>query len=149
MAVIDPTYLSRERNHFPELTDAEFETLCLFSQTLGFKDIASYRGSTERQARKHMDSCRKKLCSDNDSEMLFSFMMKILDENFFPEQLTDEQSSLLCLYALTGNQTVMATLLNYSKEEIRFQLMSIKDALGVRDIYSTRLYFLMKIIFFA
>lgn len=149
MAVIDPTYLLKERNRFPVLTDAEFETLSIYCQTLSYKDTASFRGTKELQVRRAMTSVREKLYVSKDSHLLMSFLLPIVDKNFFPDILTDEQSSLLCLYALTGNQRLVSLISNHSRAEINFQLIQIKNALKVEDIYAARMLALVKIIFLS
>lgn len=147
MAIIDPTYLSRERNHFPDLTDAEFEALSIYCQTLSYRDTASFRGTRELQTRRLIASAREKLCVSNDSHLVMSFLLPIVDKNHFPDVINDDQSSLLCLYALTGNQKIVSSISNQSKEEINFQLIQIKNALKVEDIYAARMLFLVKILF--
>lgn len=148
MAVIDPTYLWRERNHFPKLTDAEFEMLSLYCQALNYREIADFRGLTERQVRRVIRENRLKFHVSYDRDMLLPFLMNVLDENFFPEKLTDEQSTLLCLYTFTDSESALLSMTNYSRKELRFQLTSIINALGIESIYSAQLLFLIKVIVF-
>ncbi|EIK1257155.1 helix-turn-helix transcriptional regulator, partial [Salmonella enterica] len=43
MPVVDPARFMYERNHFPSLTDKEFETLVLYCQMMNVQMVADYQ----------------------------------------------------------------------------------------------------------
>ncbi|WP_237118447.1 hypothetical protein [Salmonella enterica] len=58
MAVVDPARFMYERNHFPSLTDKEFETLVLYCQMMNVQMVADYQNRKPDVIIKHLKSCR-------------------------------------------------------------------------------------------
>ena len=61
MPVIDPVHFMYERNHFPSLTDKEFETLVLYCQMMNVQMVADYQNRKPDVIIRHLKSCRQKL----------------------------------------------------------------------------------------
>lgn len=60
MAIIDPTHFLYERNHFPVLTDKEFEVMVLYCQFMNIQKVAEFMDRTDSVVTKHLNSCKKK-----------------------------------------------------------------------------------------
>lgn len=146
MAIIDPVYLINERNHFPKLTDAEFEALCLYCQTANFKEVAEYRNCSERRIRILIDACRGKLGVNDDLSIFLTYLSRSLDKRTFFPGLSDGQSLLLSFYSLLGNQSMLPAVTGCTRNEVKEELIRIRKILKVRSVSALRFNFLVKFI---
>lgn len=95
MPVVDPARFMYERNHFPSLTDKEFETLVLYCQMMNVQMVADYQNRKPDVIIKHLKSCRQKIGVESDFELYFIVINKFVNfERVFPE-LTSEQINIL------------------------------------------------------
>lgn len=148
MAIVDPTYLYRERNQFPSLTDKEFDTLCIFCQTASYEQAAEYRECKERQVRRNIQACKNKLGVVNDFGLFLIFIQRCADYRKMYPTLSEEQATLLYIYALLGNQIKVSYLTGYPRREIHRQLIDIKDELRVKDVHLLKWSFVIRLTIF-
>lgn len=108
MAVIDPIRFVYERNHFPALTDKEFETLVLYCQMMNVQMVADYQKRKPDVIIRHLKSCKQKIGVEDDFEFYFTVIQKIIDfEKVFPE-LTLQQVNLLAAFSFYPKRSSIA-----------------------------------------
>lgn len=148
MAIIDPTRFLFERNHFPALTDKEFEVMVLYCQFMNIQNVAEFLGRTDSVVTKHLNSCKKKTGVESDFELYYMVIKKFVNfEKSFPE-LTLEQVDLLAAFSFYPKRSSIARRYGIYRRDIYDELMKIKDDLGIDDINSLRMLFFMRITLF-
>ncbi|MDQ9128486.1 hypothetical protein RDT67_18885 [Serratia fonticola] len=144
MAIVDPTYLVRERNSFPVLTDKEFEALGVFSQYGAYEDVAVYKECTPRQARSLISSCRKKLFAENDAELLMIFLrQRLRHELVFPEITTEAFNTLLSFF-IYDSRSIVAEVSGQTEKDINNILYSTRKKLRIADLQMLKLVLAMR-----
>lgn len=78
MAIIEPTRFLFERNHFPVLTDKEFEVMVLYCQFMNIQNVAEFLGRTDSVVTKHLNSCKKKTGVESDFELYYMVIKNLL-----------------------------------------------------------------------
>lgn len=73
MAIIDPKHFLYERNHFPFLTDKEFEVMVLYCQFMSIQKVAEFMDRTDSVVTKHLNRCKFKLKAKGDYDLFFFF----------------------------------------------------------------------------
>nr|WP_181375097.1 hypothetical protein [Pectobacterium carotovorum]ALG88572.1 TraJ [Pectobacterium carotovorum] len=145
MAIVDPTYLVRERNSFPVLTDKEFEALGVFSQYGAYEDVAVYKECTPRQARSLISSCRKKLFAETNAELILIFLrQRLRHELVFPE-ITEEAFRTLFSFFIYESRSAMAEASGQTEKEIdnilygTWKMLKIEDLRILKLVLATRI----------
>ncbi|ECW8769510.1 helix-turn-helix domain-containing protein, partial [Salmonella enterica] len=99
MPIIDPVHFMYERNHFPILSDKEFEVMVLYCQFMSIQKVAEFLDRTESVVTKHLNSCKKKTGVESDFELYYMVINKFVNfEKAFPE-LTLQQVNLLAAFS--------------------------------------------------
>lgn len=148
MPVVDPARFMYERNHFPVLTDKEFETLVLYCQFMSIQNVAKYLDRTDSVVTKHLNRCKKKTGVESDFELYYMVIKKFINfEKAFPE-LTLEQVDLLAAFSFYPGRSSIARRFGIYQRDIYDELMKIKDDLEIDDINSLRMLFFMRITLF-
>ncbi|WNI84180.1 helix-turn-helix domain-containing protein [Citrobacter portucalensis] len=149
MAIIDPTHFLYERNHFPSLTDKEFETLILYCQMMNVQMVADYQNRNPDVIIKHLKSCRKKTGAESDFELYFVVINKFVNfEKAFPE-LTLQQINFLAAFSFYPKRSSIARRYGVYRRDIYDELIKIRSNLGINDLNSLRMLFLMRITLFS
>ncbi|EKL9635012.1 helix-turn-helix domain-containing protein [Citrobacter meridianamericanus] len=149
MAIIDPTHFLYERNHFPSLTDKEFETLILYCQMMNVQMVADYQNRNPDVIIKHLKSCRKKTGAESDFELYFVVINKFVNfEKAFPE-LTLQQINILAAFSFYPKRSSIARRYGVYRRDIYDELIKIRSNLGINDLNSLRMLFLMRITLFS
>lgn len=85
MAIIDPKHFLYERNHFPFLTDKEFEVMVLYCQLMSIQKVAEFLDRTDSVVTKHLNRCKFKLKAKGDYDLFFFLVtMYCTLKNGFP-----------------------------------------------------------------
>lgn len=148
MPVVDPARFMYERNHFPALTDKEFEVMVLYCQFMNIQNVAEFLGRTDSVVTKHLNSCKKKTGVESDFELYYMVIKKFVNfEKSFPE-LTLQQVDLLAAFSFYPKRSSIARRYGIYRRDIYDELMKIKDDLGIDDINSLRMLFFMRITLF-
>ncbi|EHI7423251.1 helix-turn-helix domain-containing protein [Salmonella enterica] len=148
MPVVDPTRFMYERNHFPSLTDKEFETLVLYCQMMNVQMVADYQNRKPDVIIKHLKSCRQKIGVESDFELYFIVINKFVNfERVFPE-LTSEQINILAAFSFYPKRSTIARRFDIYRCDIYDELIKIRNNLGIEDLESLRMLFFMKITVF-
>lgn len=149
MPVVDPTHFIYERNHFPALTDKEFETLVLYCQMMNVQMVADYQNRKPDVIIKHLKSCKKKTGAESDFELYFVVINKFVNfEKIFPE-LTLQQINILAAFSFYTKRSSIARRYGIYRRDIYDELMKIRNNLGINDLNSLRMLFFMRITMFS
>lgn len=148
MAIIEPTCFLYKRNHFPALTDKEFETLVLYCQMMNVQMVANYQCRKVDVIIKHLKSCKQKIGVESDFELYFVVIKKFINfEKVFPE-LTSQQINLLAAFSFYPKRSSIARSFGIYRCDIYEELIKIRNNLGIEDLESLRMLFFMKITLF-
>lgn len=148
MPVVDPARFMYERNHFPALTDKEFETLVLYCQMMNVQMVADYQNRKPDVIIKHLKNCKEKIGVESDFELYFIVISKFVNfEKLFPE-LTLQQVYLLAAFSFYPKRSAIARRFNIYRCDIYDELIKIRNNLGIDDLDSLRMLFFMKITLF-
>ncbi|EIS4401833.1 helix-turn-helix domain-containing protein [Salmonella enterica] len=149
MPVIDPVHFMYERNHFPSLTDKEFETLVLYCQMMNVQMAADYQNRKPDVIIRHLKSCRQKIGVESDFELYFIVINTFVNfERVFPE-LTSEQINILAAFSFYPKRSTIARRFGIYRCDIYDELIKIRNNLGIEDLESLRMLFFMKITVFC
>ncbi|ENZ5374035.1 helix-turn-helix domain-containing protein [Salmonella enterica subsp. enterica serovar Enteritidis] len=149
MPVIDPAHFMYERNHFPSLTDKEFETLVLYCQMMNIQMVADYQNRNPDVIIKHLKSCKKKTGAESDFELYFVVINKFVNfEKAFPE-LTLQQINVLAAFSFYPTRSSIARRYGVYRRDIYDELVKIRNNLGIDDLNSLRMLFFMRITLFS
>lgn len=148
MAIIEPTHFVYERNHFPALTEKEFETLVLYCQMMNIQMVADYQCRKVDVIIKHLKRCKKKIGVESDFELYFVVIKKFINfESVFPE-LTLQQVNLLAAFSFYPKRSSIARSFGIYRRDIYDELIKITNNLGIDDLNSLRMLFFMRITLF-
>ncbi|GAL51737.1 putative TraJ protein [Citrobacter farmeri GTC 1319] len=148
MPVVDPVHFMYERNHFPSLTDKEFETLVLYCQMMNVQMVADYQNRNPDAIIKHLKSCKKKTGAESDFELYFVVINKFVNfEKAFPE-LTLQQINVLAAFSFYPKRSSIARRYGVYRRDIYDELVKIRNNLGIDDLNSLRMLFFMRITLF-
>lgn len=148
MAIIDPTHFLYERNHFPVLTDKEFEVMVLYCQFMNIQKVAEFIDRTDSVVTKHLNSCKKKTGVESDFELYYMVIKKFVNfEKSFPE-LTLQQIDLLAAFSFYPRRSSIARRYGIYQRDTYYELMKIRGDLGINDLNSLRILFFMRITLF-
>ncbi|HDV4933416.1 helix-turn-helix domain-containing protein [Citrobacter freundii] len=148
MPVVNPARFMYERNHFPALTDKEFETLVLYCQMMNVQMVADYQNRKPDVILKHLKNCKEKIGVESDFELYFIVINKFLNfEKLFPE-LTLQQVNLLAAFSFYPKRSAIARRFDIYRSDIYDELIKIRNNLGIEDLDSLRMLFFMKITLF-
>lgn len=148
MEIIEPTHFVHERNHFPALTDKEFETLVLYCQMMNVQMVADYQCRKVDVIVKHLKSCKQKIGVESDFELYFVVINKFISfERVFPE-LTLQQVNLLAAFPFYPKRSSIARSFGIYRRDIYDELIKITNNLGIDDLNSLRMLFFMRITLF-
>ncbi|CAI2160982.1 Bacterial regulatory proteins, luxR family [Serratia quinivorans] len=145
MAIVDPTYLYRERNQFPSLTDKEFHTFCTYCQCMNVKAVADFNNCSESSVWKHLRSCKQKLNVSNDLDLYFLFFQKKIPFDKLYPQLSRDEVLLLAAFSFYRTRSAIAKTLGIPYKEVYFALVRIKNLLGFEDLESLRVNFMIMV----
>ncbi|EKA7659321.1 helix-turn-helix domain-containing protein [Salmonella enterica] len=149
MPVIEPSRFMYERNHFPALTDKEFETLVLYCQMMNVQMVADYQNRKSDVIIKHLKNCREKIGVESNFELYFVVINKLVNfERVFPE-LTLLQVNLLAAFSFYPKRSAIARRFNLYRSDIYAELIKIRNNLGIDDLDSLRMLFFMRIALFC
>ena len=149
MPVIDPAHFMYERNHFPSLTDKEFDTLVLYCQMMNIQMVADYQNRNPDVIIKHLKSCKKKTGAESDFELYFVVINKFVNfEKAFPE-LTLQQINVLAAFSFYPKRSSIARRYGVYRRDIYDELVKIRNNLGIDDLNSLRMLFFMRITLFS
>ncbi|EFM0752170.1 helix-turn-helix domain-containing protein [Salmonella enterica subsp. enterica serovar Bredeney] len=149
MAIIDPIHFLYERNHFPALTDKEFETLVLYCQMMNVQMVADYQNRKPDVISRHLKNCKEKIGVESDFELYYMVIKRLVNfEKAFPE-LTLQQVDLLAAFSFYPERSSIARRYGIYQRDIYYELMKIRGALGINDLNSLRMLFFMRIILFS
>ncbi|EAQ4906480.1 helix-turn-helix transcriptional regulator [Salmonella enterica] len=148
MPVVDPARFMYERNHFPTLTDKEFEVMVLYCQFMSIQKVAEFLDRTDSVVTKHLNSCRKKIGVESDFELYYMVIKKFVNfEKAFPE-LNLQQVDLLAAFSFYPRRSSIARRYRIYQRDIYYELMKIRGDLGINDLNSLRMLFFMRITLF-
>lgn len=148
MPVVDPARFMYERNHFPILTDKEFEVMVLYCQFMSIPKVAEFLGRTDSVVTKHLNRCKEKTGVESDFELYYMVIKKFVNfEKAFPE-LTLQQVDLLAAFSFYPGRTSIARRYGVYQRDIYYELMKIRGDLGINDLNSLRMLFFMRITLF-
>lgn len=148
MPIVNPVRFMYERNHFPALTDKEFETLVLYCQMMNVQIVADYQNRKPDVILKHLKNCKVKIGVESDFELYFIVINKFLNfEKLFPE-LTLQQVNLLAAFSFYPKRSAIARRFDIYRSDIYDELIKIRNNLGIEDLDSLRMLFFMKITLF-
>lgn len=148
MSVVDPARFMYERNHFPSLTDKEFEVMVLYCQFMSIQKVAEFLDRTDCVVTKHLNSCKKKIGVESDFELYYMVINKFVNfEKAFPE-LNLQQVDLLAAFSFYPRRSSIARRYGIYQRDIYYELMKIRGDLGINDLNSLRMLFFMRITLF-
>ncbi|EEA8304813.1 helix-turn-helix transcriptional regulator [Salmonella enterica subsp. enterica serovar Rubislaw] len=148
MPVVDPARFMYERNHFPSLTDKEFEVMVLYCQFMSIQKVAEFLGRTDSVVTKHLNSCKKKIGVESDFELYYMVIKMFVNfEKAFPE-LNLQQVDLLAAFSFYPRRSSIARRYGIYQRDIYYELMKIRGDLGINDLNSLRMLFFMRITLF-
>lgn len=145
MAIIDPKHFLYERNHFPFLTDKEFEVMVLYCQLMSIQKVAEFLDRTDSVVTKHLNRCKFKLKAKGDYDLFFFFSYYVLHfEKRFPKFEIDDVL-LMSSYFFEPNLSVIARNLGIERKEVKERLLNITKKLELKDLSSMRMMFFMQV----
>lgn len=145
MAIIDPKHFLYERNHFPFLTDKEFEVMVLYCQFMSIQKVAEFMDRTDSVVTKHLNRCKFKLKAKGDYDLFFFFSYYVLHfEKRFPKLEIDDVL-LMSSYFFEPNLSVVARNLGIERKEVKERLLNITKQLELKDLSSMRMMFFMQV----
>lgn len=84
MAILDPTYLARARNLFPEFTELQFHVISLSCGGYYPKEIAEHMHMTVNNVYKTLRMCRTKVKAKNAAALRNTIFLRLMFSPLLP-----------------------------------------------------------------